>query len=104
MTTTPRTAMFVGALALLLQPAAAPAADVPWEDPAVFERGQVKGRATLMPFGSVAEALANDGKASASLTEHHLAVEVGGRLRRNASEAVVSGRPDRSRRTNRGPS
>jgi beta-galactosidase len=63
--TTPRTAMLVGALALLLQPAA-PAADVPWEDPAVFERGQVPGRATLMPFGSVGEALANDRKASAS--------------------------------------
>jgi len=66
MTTTPRTAMLVGALALLLLPAAAPAADVPWEDPAVFERGQVPGRATLMPFGSVKEALANDRKASAS--------------------------------------
>ena len=66
MTTTPRTAMLVGALALLLLPAAAPAADVPWEDPAVFERGQVKGHATLMPFASVKEALANDRKASAS--------------------------------------
>ena len=64
--TTPRAAMLVGALALVVLPAAAPAADVPWEDPAAFERGQVKGHATLMPFGSVAEALANDRKASAS--------------------------------------
>ena len=79
MTTTPRTAMLVGALALLLLPAAAPAADVPWEDPAVFERGQVNGHATLMPFGSVEEALANDRKASASLPapERHLEVRLG---------------------------
>ncbi len=35
MTTTPRAALLSGALALLLRPAAAPAADVPWEDPAV---------------------------------------------------------------------
>jgi beta-galactosidase len=55
-----------GLLALLcLSAAALPAQEVPdWENPAVFERGQVEPHATLMPFDSVEAALEGDRKAS----------------------------------------
>ena len=49
-------------LALLCFTAAAlPAQELPdWENPAVFERGQVAPHATLMPFESVEAALEGD--------------------------------------------
>ena len=51
---------------LFLNSVAAPAQEVPdWENPAVFERGQVAAHATLMPFDGVEAALEGDRKASA---------------------------------------
>jgi beta-galactosidase len=50
---------------LFLNAAAVSAQELPdWENPAVFERGQVASHATLMPFDNVAAALAGDRKAS----------------------------------------
>ncbi len=50
---------------LFLNAMAASAQDVPdWENPAVFERGQVPAHATLMPFDGVEAALEGDRKAS----------------------------------------
>jgi beta-galactosidase len=50
---------------LLLLAVPAGAQGVPdWENPAVFERGQVEAHAPLMPFEGVEEALAGDRKAS----------------------------------------
>ncbi|KPK60419.1 MAG: hypothetical protein AMS21_09490, partial [Gemmatimonas sp. SG8_38_2] len=50
---------------LLLNAVHASAQEVPdWENPAVFERGQVAPHATLMPFDDVETALAGDRKAS----------------------------------------
>jgi beta-galactosidase len=49
----------------VLSPAVGFAQETPdWENPAVFERGQVAPHATLMPFASVAAALAGDRTAS----------------------------------------
>ena len=50
---------------LVLNSAGASAQAVPdWENPAVFQRGQVAAHATLMPFESVAAALEGDRKTS----------------------------------------
>lgn len=52
---------------LLLSPVGVSAQGAPdWENPAVFERGQVLPHATQMPFDDVAAALAGDRKASSS--------------------------------------
>ncbi len=50
---------------LILRAAPTPAQEVPdWENPAVFERGQVAAHATLMPFASVEAALEGRRKSS----------------------------------------
>lgn len=52
-------------LALLSTAVVAPAQDRPdWEDPTIFQRGQVGPHATLMPFDTVEAALEGDRKAS----------------------------------------
>ena len=52
-------------LALLSVAVVASAQDVPdWEDPTIFQRGQVEPHATLMPFATVEAALEGDRKAS----------------------------------------
>jgi beta-galactosidase len=63
---TPRQLIPPGLTAFLfLNAMAAPAQEVPdWENPAVYERGQVAAHATLMPFESVVAALDGDRKAS----------------------------------------
>jgi beta-galactosidase len=63
---TPKQLILPSVLApLFVNVVAAPAQEVPdWENPTVFERGQVAPHATLMPFASLADALEGDRKAS----------------------------------------